>query len=164
MQKEGISEDYRHSLECVIDGYAKKSLRTIGLVYRDFSEWPPADTEVTDSGSVDFMSLLRDLTWLGVVGIQDPVRPGVPEAVKKAQKAGVTVRMVTGDNMQTARAIATECLIYTEGGIAMEGPEFRCLSDDKMKEILPRLQVLARSSPEDKRILVQRLKHGFDDL
>ena len=66
--------------------------------------------------------------------------------------------MVTGDNMQTARAIATECLIYTEGGVVMEGPAFRHLSDDEMDKVLPRLQVLARSSPEDKRILVQRLK------
>ncbi|RYN45204.1 Calcium-transporting ATPase 2, partial [Alternaria alternata] len=90
--------------------------------------------------------------------IQDPVRPGVPEAVRKAQKAGVTVRMVTGDNMQTARAIATECLIYTEGGLVMEGPDFRRLSTEQLDEMLPRLQVLARSSPEDKRILVTRLK------
>jgi Ca2+-transporting ATPase len=66
--------------------------------------------------------------------------------------------MVTGDNMQTARAIATECLIYTEGGLVMEGPDFRRLSTEQLDEMLPRLQVLARSSPEDKRILVTRLK------
>jgi len=66
--------------------------------------------------------------------------------------------MVTGDNMQTARAIATECLIYTEGGLVMEGPDFRRLTEEQLDEVLPRLQVLARSSPEDKRILVQRLK------
>jgi len=82
----------------------------------------------------------------------------VPEAVRKAQKAGVTVRMVTGDNMKTARAIASTCLIYTGGGLVMEGPDFRRLSDDEMNKVLPKLQVLARSSPEDKRILVERLK------
>jgi Ca2+-transporting ATPase len=60
--------------------------------------------------------------------------------------------------MQTARAIATECLIYTEGGLVMEGPDFRRLSTEQLDEMLPRLQVLARSSPEDKRILVTRLK------
>ena len=98
------------------------------------------------------------LTFLGVVGIQDPVRPGVPEAVRKAQHAGVVVRMVTGDNAVTAQAIATECGIYNEGGLIMEGPAFRTLSDVDIAAMLPRLQVLARSSPEDKRILVQKLK------
>jgi Ca2+-transporting ATPase len=158
LQTETLSEDRRQSLVDTIDQYANKSLRTIGLVYRDFEQWPPAHASFTEGGSVDFSSLLRDLTFLGLVGIQDPVRPGVPEAVRKAQGAGVTVRMVTGDNMQTARAIATECLIYSEGGIVMEGPEFRRLSEDEMNNVLPRLQVLARSSPEDKRILVTRLK------
>jgi Ca2+-transporting ATPase len=66
--------------------------------------------------------------------------------------------MVTGDNVLTAKAIATECGIFTPGGIVMEGPRFRSLSPSQMDQIIPRLQVLARSSPEDKRILVKRLK------
>lgn len=158
LNTEPLSEDQRQSVYNTINEYANRSLRTIGLAYRDFVHWPPLNAEYTEGGSVEFRSLLRDLTFFGVVGIQDPVRPGVPEAVRKAQGAGVTVRMVTGDNVQTARAIATECLIYSEGGVVMEGPEFRRLSEDGMNKVLPRLQVLARSSPEDKRILVQRLK------
>jgi Ca2+-transporting ATPase len=158
LETEPLSEARRQSLVEKIDEYAGRSLRTIGLVYHDFQQWPPEKAEYTEGGSVDFSSLLRNLTILGIVGIQDPVRPGVPEAVRKAQGAGVTVRMVTGDNMQTARAIATECLIYTDGGVVMEGPEFRRLSEEEMDKVLPRLQVLARSSPEDKRILVTRLK------
>ncbi|RYN76175.1 Calcium-transporting ATPase 2, partial [Alternaria tenuissima] len=153
-----LSEEHRQVLTDTIKAYGNRSLRTIGLVYRDFTEWPPDKETLPDGSSVDFVSLLRDLTFFGLVGIQDPVRPGVPEAVRKAQKAGVTVRMVTGDNMQTARAIATECLIYTEGGLVMEGPDFRRLPTEQLDEMLPRLQVLARSSPEDKRILVTRLK------
>lgn len=145
------------TLRSTINDYAGKSLRTIGLVYKDYEEWPPAHAEVND-GHVEFASLLKDLVFLGVVGIQDPVRPGVPEAVRKAQHAGVTVRMVTGDNIVTAQAIATECGIYTEGGVVMEGPAFRLLSESDMNAILPKLQVLARSSPEDKRVLVTKLK------
>ncbi|KAI4673508.1 uncharacterized protein J4E84_011034 [Alternaria hordeiaustralica] len=158
LETESLSQEHRQVLTEAINAYANRSLRTIGLVYRDFEQWPPVNATLTEGGSVDFASLLRDLTFFGLVGIQDPVRPGVPEAVRKAQKAGVTVRMVTGDNMQTARAIATECLIYTEGGLVMEGPDFRRLTEEQLDEVLPRLQVLARSSPEDKRILVQRLK------
>jgi len=101
----------------------------------------------------------KDLTFMSLVGIEDPVRPGVPEAVATCRNAGVVVRMVTGDNINTARAIATKCGIYTQGGIAMEGPKFRTLTEEEMDKILPRLQVLARSSPTDKQILVGRLKY-----
>ncbi|KAJ4983619.1 calcium-translocating p-type atpase [Stagonosporopsis vannaccii] len=158
LETEQLSEEVRQDILATISEFANKSLRTIGLVYQEYTQWPPAHASFTETGSVDFGSILRDLVFFGVVGIQDPVRPGVPEAVRKAQGAGVTVRMVTGDNMQTARAIATECNIYTEGGLVMEGPEFRRLTEAEMDETIPRLQVLARSSPEDKRILVTRLK------
>src|SRR5690606_5674873 len=80
------------------------------------------------------------------------------DAVADCIKAGIFVRMVTGDNIVTARAIATECGIYTPGGVVMEGPRFRQLTKAQMDQVIPRLQVLARSSPEDKRILVKRLK------
>ncbi|SPO01652.1 probable calcium P-type ATPase NCA-3 (Ca2+-transporting ATPase) [Cephalotrichum gorgonifer] len=156
LTEEPLTSTDRDSLRETIDKYASKSLRTIGLIYKDFKQWPPSHATTTD-GNVEFSSLLKDLIFLGVVGIQDPVRPGVPEAVRKAQLAGVTVRMVTGDNIITARAIATECGIYTDG-IVMEGPVFRALSEEDMNATLPKLQVLARSSPEDKRILVTKLK------
>ncbi|OTB03864.1 hypothetical protein M426DRAFT_23387 [Hypoxylon sp. CI-4A] len=151
-----LSATDRQGLTSVIDSYAKGSLRTIGIVFKEFTQWPPVSAVVEDD-HVKFESVLRDLTWLGLVGIQDPVRPGVPEAVRKAQNAGVVVRMVTGDNAVTARAIATECGIYTDG-LIMEGPEFRRLTEEEMDARIPKLQVLARSSPEDKRILVARLK------
>jgi Ca2+-transporting ATPase len=158
LETQPLTEEGRQELLNTISEFANRSLRTIGLVYQEYTQWPPAHAGTTETGSVDFETILRDLVFFGVVGIQDPVRPGVPEAVRKAQGAGVTVRMVTGDNMQTARAIATECNIYTEGGLVMEGPEFRRLSGPEMDEVIPRLQVLARSSPEDKRVLVMRLK------
>ncbi|KAI0394131.1 calcium-translocating P-type ATPase [Xylariaceae sp. FL0594] len=151
-----LTDEDRARWTSVIGQYAQDSLRTIGLVYRDYPQWPPSRAEVQD-GEVQFSSLLDDLVWLGLVGIQDPVRPGVPEAVRLAQHAGVTVRMVTGDNAVTARAIAKECGIFTDG-LIMEGPDFRVLSEAEMMEKIPRLQVLARSSPEDKRILVEKLK------
>lgn len=134
----------RESTEEAIITYARKSLRTICIAFKDTEETP-------DLGS------LSDLTLLGVVGIRDPVRPGVPEAVQNAKRAGVTTRMVTGDNIITARAIATECGIFTDG-VVMEGPEFRRLSEAELDNVIPNLQVLARSSPEDKHILVTRLK------
>ncbi|KAK2591361.1 plasma membrane calcium [Conoideocrella luteorostrata] len=157
LEHDAITPSKKSELLSTIEKYAGSSLRTIGLIYKDYMSWPPSDAEVID-GHVSFASLLHDMSFLGVVGIQDPVRPGVPEAVRKAQHAGVVVRMVTGDNVVTARAIASECGIFTEGGVVMEGPLFRKLRDADMKALLPKLQVLARSSPEDKRILVVKLK------
>jgi len=98
-----------------------------------------------------------------IVGIKDPLRPGVKDAVEQCQRAGVTVRMVTGDNVTTARAISISCGILTDEFIndkesCMEGPIFRKLSKDERYKIVPKLKVLARSSPEDKRILVETLK------
>ncbi|EWC43989.1 hypothetical protein DRE_01341 [Drechslerella stenobrocha 248] len=155
-----LSQDQIQGIEASINAFAKRSLRTIGLVYRDFNEWPPRGVQVEedDPKQAVFADIFREMNFLCLVGIQDPLRPGVPEAVRQCQKAGVFVRMVTGDNVVTAKAIATECGIYTEGGLVMEGPDFRRLSKTNMREIIPRLQVLARSSPEDKQILVRNLK------
>lgn len=155
-----MTDENRQTLLNLIDNYASRSLRTIGIIYRDFDKWPAkgARTAEVDKNEVIFDDIFRQMVLLGIVGIQDPLREGVGLAVKKCQNAGVIVRMVTGDNLITAKAIATECGIYTKGGIVMEGPTFRKLSKAKMDQIMPRLQVLARSSPEDKRILVKRLK------
>jgi Ca2+-transporting ATPase len=155
-----MTEENGKTLSGLITSYAERSLRTIGLVYRDFEQWPPKNARraEADSDEVVFDDIFKDMTLLSIVGIQDPLREGVPEAVETCQKAGVVVRMVTGDNITTAKAIATDCGIFTPGGICMEGPVFRKLSTKQMDQIIPSLQVLARSSPEDKRILVKRLK------
>ncbi|KAG9248720.1 hypothetical protein BJ878DRAFT_309245 [Calycina marina] len=152
-----MSEESRNTILDLINNYASRSLRTIAMVYRDFERWPAKGARVND-GDVVFQDIFQKMVLFGIVGIQDPLREGVPEAVKSCQNAGVVVRMVTGDNLITAKAIATECGIYTTGGIIMEGPLFRKLSKAKMDQVIPRLQVLARSSPDDKRILVKRLK------
>lgn len=105
----------------------------------------------------------EDLICIGILGILDPLRAGVPEAVQILSAAGITVRMVTGDNLTTAKKIAEQCGIYTpnNGGLAMEGPEFNRIYKSNPEDIdkfLPNLQVLARSSPQDKLHLVKRLR------
>ncbi|KAJ5816032.1 ATPase P-type K/Mg/Cd/Cu/Zn/Na/Ca/Na/H-transporter [Penicillium robsamsonii] len=155
-----VTDEHRSALDNVMVNYATRSLRCIALVYRDFDQWPPrgAPTAETDRNQAVFEPIFKDMAMLGIFGIQDPVREGVAEAVYTCQRAGVFVRMVTGDNIMTAKAIAQECGIYTPGGIAIEGPKFRKLSTRQMNQIIPRLQVIARSSPEDKKILVSQLK------
>ncbi|KAF5451906.1 hypothetical protein F2P56_026962 [Juglans regia] len=96
---------------------------------------------------------------------KDPCRPGVKDAVKVCTNAGIKVRMVTGDNLQTAKAIALECAILasseeaTEPNI-IEGRKFRALSEKEREELAKKIAVMGRSSPNDKLLLVQALRKG----
>ena len=110
-------------------------------------------------GKVNYDDLATNLTLTSIIGIEDPCRTGVREAVFKCGKAGVRVKICTGDNFLSAKSIAQQCGVT--GGIIMEGPHFRTLSPDVMKAIAP-LQVLARSCVEDERILVKTLKDPGD--
>lgn len=156
LTQEGID-----ALTNAVRSYTEGSLRTLGLAYRDFTTWPPAQSNSDHEepeDEVSFDDVFADLTFVGVVAMKDPLRPGVSDAVAQCQHAGVEVRMVTGDNVDTARAIARECGILTDEGIVMEGQQFRRLPTAEMDKVIPRLQVLARSSPDDKMLLVKRLK------
>uniref|UniRef100_A0A671Z241 Calcium-transporting ATPase n=1 Tax=Sparus aurata TaxID=8175 RepID=A0A671Z241_SPAAU len=143
----------------VIEPMASEGLRTICLAYRDFA---PSEGEPDWDNENDILS---GLTCICVVGIEDPVRPEVPDAIRKCQRAGITVRMVTGDNINTARAIATKCGILLPGDdfICLEGKEFNRrirnekgeIEQERIDKIWPKLRVLARSSPTDKHTLVK---------
>uniref|UniRef100_A0A9J8DG55 Calcium-transporting ATPase n=1 Tax=Cyprinus carpio carpio TaxID=630221 RepID=A0A9J8DG55_CYPCA len=143
----------------VIEAMASEGLRTICLAYRDF---PVSDGEPDWDNEAD---ILTGLTCICVVGIEDPVRPEVPDAIQKCQQAGITVRMVTGDNINTARAIATKCGILHIGDdfLCIEGKEFNRrirnelgeIEQERLDKIWPKLRVLARSSPTDKHTLVK---------
>ncbi|XP_060095893.1 plasma membrane calcium-transporting ATPase 2 isoform X8 [Heteronotia binoei] len=142
----------------VIEPMACDGLRTICVAYRDFSNNPEPDWDNEND-------ILTDLTCICVVGIEDPVRPEVPEAIRKCQRAGITVRMVTGDNINTARAIAIKCGIIHPGEdfLCIEGKEFNRrirnekgeIEQERIDKIWPKLRVLARSSPTDKHTLVK---------
>ncbi|KAI0342676.1 calcium-translocating P-type ATPase [Trametopsis cervina] len=153
-----IDELVKDNISRTIIFYANQTLRTIALCYRDFETWPPRGCDAPTEDEVPYEFLAAEMTLIAITGIEDPLRPGVREAVANCHKAGVTVKMCTGDNVLTARSIALQCGIYTAGGIIMEGPVFRQLSPQDMLEVVPRLQVLARSSPEDKKILVEQLR------
>ncbi|XP_065625837.1 calcium-transporting ATPase 4, plasma membrane-type [Quercus suber] len=143
-----LSEEQRKDITDVINNFACEALRTLCLAFKDIKGISSADSIPEDG-----------YTLISVIGIKDPVRPGVREAVKTCLAAGITVRMVTGDNINTAKAIAKECGILTENGIAIEGSDFRNKSPQEMEEIIPKLQVMARSLPLDKHTLVTHLRN-----
>ncbi|XP_029103624.1 plasma membrane calcium-transporting ATPase 2 isoform X1 [Scleropages formosus] len=142
----------------VIEPMACDGLRTICVAFRDFPANPEPDWD--NEGDI-----LNDLTAICVVGIEDPVRPEVPDAIRKCQRAGITVRMVTGDNLNTARAISIKCGIIHPGEdfLCIDGKEFNRrirnekgeVEQERIDKVWPKLRVLARSSPTDKHTLVK---------
>ncbi|KAG6016185.1 hypothetical protein E4U54_002092 [Claviceps lovelessii] len=153
-----LSEDDRRRFRNIIYEHASKMLRPVAVAYQDFDESEVFEHPSDDPASINLEWLASGLIFIGLFGLRDPLRLEVINSVKKCQDAGVFVRMVTGDNFLTAKAVASECGIYSSGGIAMDGPTFRKLSSEQRDAVIPRLQVLARSSPEDKLLLVSRLR------
>ena len=150
---EALSAAKKEECLAMINDMADQGNRTIGVAYCEYGGGSLPDEEPDATG----------LVLVGVLGIQDPIRPEVPAAVGHCNDAGITVRMVTGDNINTAIAIAKKCGIYTENGWdhAMTGVEFRQMFNEhkaELLELVPRLRVLARSSPQDKHILVGLLQ------
>ncbi|GMF12427.1 unnamed protein product [Phytophthora lilii] len=143
----------RDELNLIIRQMAESALRTICVGHRDFAngELPQDLQSLSDAPD-------QELVVNAIFGIQDPLRPDVTDAIRDCKRAGIMVRMVTGDNIHTASAIARQCGIMTEDGVALEGPVFRNMSVEEISKLIPRLQVLARSSPDDKFRLVNLLK------
>jgi calcium-translocating P-type ATPase len=158
----------------VVEPMALDGLRTICVAYRDIlpksetgADEPSVmtiDKDETPLWDENEPEIIKDLTCLCLVGIEDPVRAEVPDAVRKCQTSGVVVRMVTGDNINTATSIAMKCGILQPGEefLILESKEFnRRIKDEHgevkqelLDQVWPKLRVLARSSPQDKYVLV----------
>ncbi|GMN55255.1 hypothetical protein TIFTF001_024360 [Ficus carica] len=146
--KNAIEDMAARTLRCVAIAYRTCELKSVSTNDEELSRWAlPED----------------NLILLAIVGIKDPCRPGVRNAVELCQIAGVKVRMVTGDNLQTAKAIALECGILGSDADAtepnlIEGKVFRALSDEEREDVAEKITVMGRSSPSDKLMLVQALR------
>ncbi|KAK8474705.1 hypothetical protein V6N13_079463 [Hibiscus sabdariffa] len=156
-----MDKDQRSRIETIIQGMAASSLRCIAFAHKQvLREEMECDD---DSGKINQRIKEDGLTLLGIVGLKDPCRPGVKKAVEACQSAGVDIKMITGDNIFTAKAIATECGILgldynEESGEAIEGIQFRNYTPEERMEKLDKIKVMARSSPFDKLLMVQCLK------
>ncbi|KPA74312.1 putative vacuolar-type Ca2 -ATPase [Leptomonas pyrrhocoris] len=152
-----MTDDVRNLITAQLRTFATDANRTIGVAYTTLSGKELPEDEPTEK-----------LVWLCLIGIHDPLRPEVAEAVQKCQMAGVTVRMCTGDNLDTALAISRECGIFnrSRGDLAMTGQDFRNLvydaygDEERMEKfwpVLDHMTVMARSQPLDKQLLVLML-------
>lgn len=147
-------DDVREAVDRANARLGEAGLRVLALAVRAM----PVDQ--TDAVAGDPMAAVENLVFLGLVGIIDPLRPEAIEAVRVAHRAGIDVRMITGDHLVTAQAIAAE-LDLGPGG--MSGTDFAATSDDQLAAQLPALHVFGRVSPQDKLRLVQ-LMQGRGDI
>ncbi|VAI56224.1 unnamed protein product [Triticum turgidum subsp. durum] len=153
-----MTSDKANHFRKYIEDMAEQSLRCVAFAYRNLD---PKDIP-SEEQRINWELPDNDLTLIGIVGMKDPCRPGVRDAVELCTNSGVKVRMVTGDNLQTARAIALECGILTDpqasAPVIIEGKVFRAYSDAEREAVADKISVMGRSSPNDKLLLVKALK------
>ncbi|KAI3668106.1 hypothetical protein L6452_43181 [Arctium lappa] len=153
-----LNHDERTHLEKVIEEMAASGLRCIAFAHKQI----PAEElkHNKDGKALD----QEGLTLLGIVGIKDPCRPGVKEVIDTCRAAGVHVMIITGANLSTTKAIATECGILEVGsdvsnnGVVIEGKEFRNYTEEERMDVCDKILVMARSTPSDKLLMVQCLQ------
>jgi Ca2+-transporting ATPase len=127
-----MNDNDRAQIANNIKSWAGEGLRTFALAYKD------SETSLTSESNDD---IEFNLTFIALFAIKDSLRKEIPGAVAMCQKAGLIIRMVTGDNILTATKIARECNIFFGDGIAIEGPQFRAMSEAEKIAILPKIQV-----------------------
>ena len=144
----GMDENARADIEKQITLWQEKACRIIAFAHRDFAECPPYKEEIVESG----------MTFDGFAAISDPLRADVFDAVSQCRSAGVDVKILTGDNIVTATAIANELGVLDKDHIAVEAREIENLSDEELSQRLASIRVIARSTPGIKMRVVNLLK------
>ncbi|MDI6871046.1 MAG: cation-translocating P-type ATPase [Bacillota bacterium] len=143
-----LGEGKRAEIAARIGEMAGEGLRVLGLAYRPLGKAIPTEAE----------ELERDLVFVGLAGMLDPIRPEVKEAVQTCREAGITPIMVTGDYPQTARAIGAELGMMAEDGRVVTGVELEKMTDAELDVAVREARVFARVSPEHKLRIVEALK------
>lgn len=153
MSKCSLNDDKIKAYNEQLLAYQNKAMRTLGLAYRIIPEGKSEDcAELVAEGG---------MTFLGIFAISDPIRPDVPDAVKKCQSAGIGVKIVTGDTPGTATEIARQIGLWTENDTErnrITGTDFAALSDEEALERVLDIKVMSRARPMDKQRLVQLLQ------
>ncbi len=145
-----MPEDARQHIEAEIMSYQQKSCRVIAFAHKTMSECPDfaAERELVEA----------QLVFDGFVAITDPLRADVADAVRRARSAGIDLKILTGDNIVTATAIAQELEILDDTHVAVEAHTIEELSDEELQRELPHIRVIARSTPTVKMRVVNALK------
>jgi Ca2+-transporting ATPase len=137
-----VTPEEQARLLAQVDEWAGEGLRLLGLAYR----------------SEGVMDNYNGYTWLGLLGMEDPVRDGVVNAIQVARRAGIQVKMITGDYRRTAERIASNIGLLKEGEHSLEGNQIAALSDERLQEEVKRTAVFARIRPQDKFRIIKALQ------
>lgn len=143
----------KEDIERQLEGYQEQAMRTLGFAYQIVD----GKAEVFKEGRV----VADNLTFQGIVAISDPVRSDVPEAVAECMKAGIDVKIVTGDTARTAKEIGRQIGLWTSSDTdknIISGPDFAALSDDELDKRVKDLKIISRARPLDKKRLVESLQ------
>ena len=129
---------------------ARQALRVLGSAWRDLNSAPPADL------TADVVE--RDIVFVGLTGMYDPPRPEAKDAIAKCRAAGIRVVMITGDQPDTAMAIAREIGIASDDDVAIAGVELDKMTDNELRKRVLRIAVYARVTAEHKLRIIRALK------
>jgi Ca2+-transporting ATPase len=152
-QRVALDADMRQAVEAHLLEAASQAMRTLAFAMRVLPTGTSRDPAVLLR---DREALESDLTLMGFVAIRDPLRADVPDAIAQCRAAGIKVQMITGDTIETARAIGRDIGLLThEQDLALTSEQFNALSDDEVKERMARLRILARAQPLDKLRMVR---------
>ena len=146
---EALDEEHRRLIGEANALLAQQALRVLGVAYK------PLDRPASSDETVE-----RELIFLGLLAMKDPLRPEAAEAVRLCREAGIRTAMITGDHKETAVAIARELGLYRDDGVALSGSELDGLSDEQLTQRVERVSVYARVSAEHKLRIVQAWKRN----
>lgn len=149
-----LTEERRREIEAEIEVYQKKACRVIAFAHRVLDACPSCE----DCVAFDEEAVESNMEFDGYVAISDPLRADVFEAVENCRKAGIALKILTGDNILTATAIANELNLLEDGKRAVEARELEHLSDQELTDELSKISVIARSTPTIKMRVVKLLK------
>ncbi|HBF2592249.1 TPA: calcium-translocating P-type ATPase, PMCA-type, partial [Clostridioides difficile] len=157
-----LTENIKHEILEEIKKLQIKSMRTLGFAYKEISQVEEEAAVTAESDAMNVSAMENNLVFSGFVGIRDPLRKDVIESVNTANKAGVSVKMLTGDNINTARAIGEELGLLKNNMRVVEASYIDTLDDEELKQEIQSISIVARSKPDSKMRIVSALQKSGD--
>ncbi len=150
-----MTQEHIEEIEASILSLQNNARRVLAFAFNDFAQEPQWE---------DIYNIEKDLVFTGFIGIEDPLRSDVKQAIDQCRRAGITVKILTGDNINTARAIAKQLGIIKQDSLVLEVTDIENMSDQELKSKLPKIVVIARSNPTAKMRVVKLLKENNDSV
>lgn len=150
-KEQHLTQQWKNRLQQAVESLAKQALRTIAISYKKLN---------TKTTYVHESEVENNLTFIGLHGMIDPPRPEVKDAIKECKEAGIKTVMITGDHVITAKAIGKELGLIRSDSLVLDGATLDTMSVEELEEVVDRVSVFARVSPEHKLKIVKALQNN----